>query len=504
MTASTPRLEDLPLMLDRHADREVFLHGRAGSTRTTFGGIAQRVQAAARQAAALGLGAGSRVGLIAGNKLETLVIDMAALACRWTLVHLPDRAGTSGSSDPGGPLGVPLDALILEGEADADTRAWSLAGTVEGFRVYRANEADRAPADARLSRAPAIVFSSGTTGRSKAIIVDREAVLPHARRFFDMLEANAQDRFLIFLPLSNYQQKLLVYGCVLSGTGFCLSDMATVMPALRAYRPTLFLAPPVFYESACSLARVGDEQGRSARLAQLFGGAIRRAYSGMAPIKESVMSAYREAGVALFEAYGMTEFGPICANTPDASASGSVGRPIPPGSVKIAEDGEIIVSAPRCLTSGYVALADADEARKTYLDETSIATGDVGYIDDAGFVYIRGRKKELILTSQGYKIHPGSIERRFHEIAAVRHAVVLGNGRPYLGLLIIAEQEDPSVHDAVFDVVARLNREECAAHPIQRVQIRTHAFTPENGLLTANLKLNRKNIAAQYEQAVFS
>lgn len=498
--ASTPRLEDLPLMLDRYADREVVLHGRAGSTHTTFGGLARRVQAAAREAAALGLGAGARVGLVAGNKLETLVIDLAALACRWTLVHLPDRTGTSGLAE----LGVPLDALILEGETDTGTRAWSPAGTVEGFRVYRAKEPDRVPADARLAQAPAIVFSSGTTGRSKAIIVDREAVLPHAQRFFDMLEANAQDRFLIFLPLSNYQQKLLVYGCVLSGTGFCLSDMATVMPALKAYRPTLFLAPPVFYESACSLARVGDEQGRAARLAQLFGGAIRRAYSGMAPIKEGVMSAYREAGVALFEAYGMTEFGPICANTPDASASGSVGRPISPGSVRIAEDGEIIVSAPRCLTCGYAALADADEARKTYLDATSIATGDVGYIDDAGFVYIRGRKKELILTSQGYKIHPGSIERRFHEIAAVRHAVVLGNGRPYLGVLIIAEQEDPSVHDAVFDVVARLNREECAAHPIQRVQIRTHAFTPENGLLTPNLKLNRKNIAAQYEGAVFS
>lgn len=503
MSGSIPSLDRLVLALTAHPNQIVMLHTREGESALTFVALAARVETAQQLARTCGLGNNARVGLVAGNRLETLVIDFVALADQWTLVHLPEHGWQQTLLE----LPASLDALIIEPVMAKALRGddWINVGELEGCRVLFRRTLRAAEAQDRLVGSPAVVFSSGTTGKSKAIIVDGDAVLFHAMRFFRALEASARDRFLIFLPLSNYQQKLLIYGSILSGSGFCLSDMVTVMAALKAYRPTLFLAPPVFYESAYSLSRVGASDGGECRtrLRAFYGGELRLAYSGMAPLAEAVLTAHANAGVPLYEAYGMTEFGPICANTSAASAAGSVGRPIAPGNVRIAEDGEIIASAPRRLTLGYLSKADRADQDMTYVEVSSIATGDIGDIDAEGFVRIRGRKKDIILTSQGYKVHPGTIERQFHDIESVRHAVVLGDRRPHLGLLIVTDESSDQLQQSVKDRVAELNSGPCAAHPIQRIRILTEPFSLANGLLTANMKLSRPRIVERYETELF-
>ena len=503
MNGSMPSLDRLVPALTAHPNQIVTLHTREGESALTFAALATRVKTARQLARSCGLGDNARVGLVAGNRLETLVIDLVALASQWTLVHLPEQAWQQTLLE----LPASLDALILEPVAAAALQRdeWMNVGELEGCGVRVRRTPRAAEVQDRLAGSPAVVFSSGTTGRSKAIIVDGDAVLFHAMRFFRALGASAVDRFLIFLPLSNYQQKLLIYGSILSGSDFCLSDMATVMVALKAYRPTLFLAPPVFYESAHSLSRAGasDDGERRTQLRAFYGGELRLAYSGMAPLAEAVLTAHASAGVPLYEAYGMTEFGPICANTPAASAPGAVGRPIAPGNVRIAEDGEIIASAPRRLTVGYLSEVDRADQDMTYVEGSSIATGDIGDIDAEGFVRLSGRKKDIILTSQGYKVHPGTIERQFHDIESVRHAVVLGDRRPHLGLLIVTDEDSDQLQQSVKDRVAKLNRGACAAHPIRRIRILTEPFSLANGLLTANMKLSRPRIVGRYEAELF-
>jgi long-subunit acyl-CoA synthetase (AMP-forming) len=283
-----------------------------------------------------------------------------------------------------------------------------------------------------------------------------------------------------------------------------------VFAALKRQKPTLFLAPPLFYESACSLARdsgassASADHGRAPRdsLSELFGGRMRRMYSGMAPIAPAILELYRSAGLPIFEAYGMTEYGPIAANGPDANVIGSVGRPLVSGSVALTDDGEIVVRSPRPLTIGY--LGELTEAeRLVYLDDAAIATGDIGHLDERGFLFIDGRKKQIIITSQGYKIHPESIERRFHGVPALLHVVVMGDGLAELGLLAIVERLEAGVRERVADIVSELNAGPCRLHPIRKVRLSSERFTVDNGLLTANLKLHRPNIIACYQDQVF-
>ncbi|HEY6927692.1 MAG TPA: AMP-binding protein, partial [Steroidobacteraceae bacterium] len=283
--------------------------------------------------------------------------------------------------------------------------------------------------------------------------------------------------------------------------------------------PTLFLAPPIFYESAWSMARLAGqtrpvthaavpateqlEQASVAGLRAIFGRRMRKMYSGMAPIAPSILEGYQLAGLPIFEAYGMTEYGPIAANGPGANALGSVGRPLTPDTVRLAEDGEIIVRSPYPLTSGYLG-EPAEEERQVYLDEMTIATGDIGHFDADGYLHIQGRKKQIIITSQGYKVHPETIERAFYQLPSVLHAVIMGERRQELGLLVMVENLDQSVQDAITAQVAELNAGICQHYPIRKVCIRSERFTPANGMLTENMKLHRMNIAARYDGEVFN
>ena len=289
--------------------------------------------------------------------------------------------------------------------------------------------------------------------------------------------------------------------------------MKYVLSALKAVRPSLFLAPPIFYETAWKLAHSNfsasehtsnaDATQFSTRLAAYFGGNMRIMWSGMAPIAPKILEGYQEAKVPLFEAYGMTEYGPITANLPSKNTIGSVGRPLIDGSVQIAMDGEIIVRSNLPLTTGYLD-ESMDDEKTVYLNEHAIATGDLGYFDDAGYLFIQGRKKELLVTSSGYKIHPQLVENEFHSLPFVTHAVLMGNDQPYLGLLLMLDNVEEGMEELIVEKITKLNTNICKSFPIKKWHVQIGKFTPENKLLTRNLKLNRGNILAEYEKHVFT
>lgn len=488
-------------------DAEIVFRFGSDESRVTFAEFRSLVEGEVSLALKLGLTRGTVVGVVTENSFAAVVLDLALLQLGCVVVHMPEGSAKHLVEV----IGANTEFLILARSFEhlAATDRYGACGSVSGMAAFRC--LGPTEPDAQLDGVPAVIFSSGTTGRLKKMLVSAEGVIHHGRLFFEWLQPQADDSFLIFLPLSNYQQKLLIYGCILAGVNMCITDMPGALSALQSARPTLFLAPPIFYEAAARVARTmraevnGDARfSEAARaLRAMFGGRMRAMWSGMAPISTAVLQAYAEAELPLREAYGMTECGPIAANSASANRTGSVGRPISAEGLQIAPDGEIIVRSDHPFTKGYWREPQEDEW-SVYLGAGRVATGDIGHLDDEGYLWLRGRKKELIVTSGGHKLHPRSIEVLFEDLAQVRHAVLMGSGRPYLGILLVVSQVSPAIHEQLAARISQLNAGLCQMAPIRKWLLHEGELSVESGFLTRNLKLHRQRIAEHFETRLFA
>lgn len=486
--------EGLATLISKLRDNQrnaVVFHEKAEMERIRFSDLYEQVSLASQQSRSLGIEAGMQVAIIAENGKSAFILDLALLSIDCTVIQLPEKTAKSALTV----IGQDNIAYLLASSSYQDVVGndeWESLGHICGLSLFK----NLTPSSSFNSAPGPVIFSSGTSGKEKKIRVNNATVLHNARQFFSAIDARQDDSFLIFLPLSNYQQKLLIYGCVDAGVDIVLSGMQGVMQALKQASPSLFLAPPLFYESMWRLA-----DGNGEKLQGAFGANMRQMWSGMAALPLAILNGYHNAGLPLLEAYGMTEYGPIAVNTIDHNRPGSVGRALVPGSVTLQNDGEILLKSRRRLTSGYVD-QPAEVERAVYLDETLIATGDIGSMDSDGYIFIEGRKNETIITSGGQKIHPTSVEQPFNSLPCVQHAVALGACRPHLGILLIVDQIDSNARQLIESKINEYNAS--ATVPIRNYFLSTEPFTPENGLLTRNLKLQRKNISSQYETSVFS
>lgn len=501
-------LGNLTDLLRGRADRHFFFYDKKLTASVAFAELHAQVTHAAAALASLGIAPGDGVGVIAENGYGALLIDLALQARGCTCVQMPESTAVEMLQALGTRC---LDYVISSARYGRvlDGAGYARAADLSGMTIFKRTTAGVA-ARVDPDNVSAVIFSSGTSGRIKKILVNDRGVLYNASVFFSALKPQPDDLFLIFLPLSNYQQKLLIYGCILFGIDVCLTDATNVLSALKAMHPTLFLAPPIFYESAWKMAHIAPAQSTppdtaevARRLRENFGGRIRMMWSGMAPIAPDILEGFQAANAPLYEAYGMTEYGPITANLPSCNRIGSVGRPLVPGSVTINADGEIVLRSPNPLTRGYLDEPSADQAQ-VYLGPHAIATGDIGYFDDDGFLFIRGRKKETIITASGHKVHPQLVERAFYDLPFVNHAVLMGDGRAHLGLLIMVESLVDGAQESIVARINELNAGVCASSPIRKWRLQTGKFSADGGLLTRNLKLHRGNILEKYQDLVFS
>ncbi|WP_434609331.1 AMP-binding protein [Pseudomonas sp. D2-30] len=484
-------LETLVSELKHNQRNAVLFHRSAEVERVRFCDLYETIAVVSRQLREAGITAGMQVAMVAENGKPAFVVDLALLHIGCVVLQLPEKAFQGGLADIDQ---ATLDFLLagpLYGEA-VDGELWRPVGPICGLGLFEKITSS----NVSHSVVGPVIFSSGTSGKEKKIRVNNATVLHNARQFFSAIDAGPDDRFLIFLPLSNYQQKLLIYGCIDAGVDIVLSSMQNVMQALKQTSPTLFLAPPLFYDS---MWRLADGDGDKLRV--LFGANIRQMWSGMAALPSAVLNGYRTGGLPLLEAYGMTEYGPIAVNTLDHNRPGSVGRALVPGSVMLDGDGEILLKSTRRLTCGYVDQPEEVE-RAVYRDETLIATGDIGHIDEDGYIFIDGRKNDTIITSGGQKIHPTSVEEAFNSLPFVHCAVALGARRPHLGMLLVVEHIDSNARQLIERTIDNYNRG--ATVPIRNYFLSTEPFTTANGLLTQNMKLQRKNISSRYEASVFN
>jgi long-subunit acyl-CoA synthetase (AMP-forming) len=231
---------------------------------------------------------------------------------------------------------------------------------------------------------------------------------------------------------------------------------------------------------------------------EALGGRMRFMVTGMAPIKRSALELFRLMQLPLFETYGMTEFGGITLNAPGANKIGSVGRPLPGVRVELAADGEVIAVREHRMADHYFECADGED-EATFLSRDRVATGDVGRFDKDGYLYLVGRKKEMIVTAGGLKIHPEIPETEIDACPDVGRSVVFADqGSANLIAVILPKNlEDPSARTRIEQFIAKRN-EGRSSLIIGDVVFSDVAFSRENGFLRPNLKLDRKKIGERF------
>jgi long-chain acyl-CoA synthetase len=411
-----------------------------------------------------------------------------------------------------------------------------------------------------------IVYTSGTTGRPKGCMITHGNLVsdvrsatgaPSADRFF-----NPDASTLLFLPLAHVLARVIQYAALRARVRLGhLADMADVAAELQAFRPTVVLSVPRVFEKIYNTAQrkavAGGKGGIFARadkvavawskaqdsggpdlllrlqhalldqlvyvkLRDAMGGQVHWAVSGGAPLGEHLGHFFRGIGVTVLEGYGLTETtagGTL--NTPAEQRVGSTGRPLPGGRVRIAPDGEVLLKGD-FVFSGYW---HADVATKEVFDDDGwFHTGDIGRLDDDGYLFITDRKKDILVTAAGKNVAPAVLEDRLRGHWLVSQALVVGDRRPYIGALLTVDEEafvawraeagkppyaslsslvdDPDLRSALQAAVDDANRAVSAAEAIKRWVLLPDDFTVSQGELTPTLKMRRTEIVARYADQV--
>ncbi|MFI1190360.1 AMP-dependent synthetase/ligase [Streptomyces californicus] len=454
-------------------------------------------------------------------------------------------------------------------------RLWQLdAGALDELLVAGADIDDEVVQRHRRAVTPdsvaTVIYTSGTTGRPKGCVITHASLMFESdtmvTRWEPVFHSKPGDEAatLLFLPLAHVFGRMVeiaaVRGRVKLGHQPELSARA-LMPDLLTFRPTFILAVPYIFEKVFNGARrTAEAEGRAGpfdkavdiavkyaealeqkafgvgpgpsaglrvqhqffdkvvyrKVRDAMGGRMRHAMSGGSAMDRRLGLFFAGAGVDVFEGYGLTETSSAAtANPPERTRYGTVGRPVPGTSVHIADDGEVWVNGPN-LFAGY--LGDP-AATRAVLHEGWLATGDLGSLDENGYLTITGRKKEILVTSGGKSVSPTGLEERVRAHPLVAQCIVVGNDRPYIAALVTVDQEsvdhwltmqgraplspaelvrDPDLEMEVRRAVVAANTAVSQAESIRTFRILAHPFSEEQGLLTPSLKLKRKAIETAY------
>ena len=421
--------------------------------------------------------------------------------------------------------------------------------------------------DARLEaigpKDPAMrIYTSGTTGPPKAVVLSHGAISWTGWTLKSMFSTGPDDRVLSYLPLAHIAEASnSIHNHV--GGGYQLAfarSMETLGDHLKDIRPTVFFGVPRVWQKIhdALTARLAAATGTKARLAKwalgvghehsqalLDGGSIpamlafrhriadrlvlkkireaigldqcRVPVSGAAPISRQVLDFFAALGIVIYEVYGQSEdCGPTTFNVPGAVKLGTVGRPLPGLELKIAPDDEILVRAPS-LFDGY---AKDEAATAATLQDGWMHTGDLGRVDNQGYVSIIGRKKDILITSGGKNITPANIEQALADLPMVEHAVVCGEGRHFLTALLTLNAEelsafakekgiDPAsvrnseaLNATLSSAIDAMNTKFARVEQIRKFAIAPQPFSLEGGELTPTLKVKRAFVTRKYAELI--
>ncbi|GGU57168.1 AMP-binding protein [Kitasatospora aureofaciens] len=442
--------------------------------------------------AELGIGPGDRIGILAANSPQWVLLDLAAL---WLGA---ETAGFEpGKFEPDQQLVSRYGLRLLFTDRPAEA-----AGVLPLAEVDRLVEkADSAPEPVvwEPDRVTTVKFTSGSTGEPKGLGATAASIDSSLRAVQDMFHHRPGDDLFVFLPLSLLQQRYWIYSALRHGHDVTVSTYEAAFATLRRARPTVVMGVPAFFETArrhigARAARSGKPVGEQA--VQLFGDRIRYLWTGSAPAAPATLRFFNEAGLPIFEGYGLNETCIVAKNHPGASREGSVGRVVPGKEVLLDADGVISVRSDHPVNDHYAYAAPGD-SEKVFRPGGIVRTGDLGLIDQDGYLYILGRADDVIVLENGKKIVVRPIEERLASGPAITEAVLFCPRQTELVAVVRPAHYPPDeavIADALADANAALGKDERIARAI----VAREPFTVENGLLTSQFKPRRPQIRAAY------
>ena len=544
----------------------------------TAAAFLDQVSAVAKGLIAAGVGAGDRVALISKTRYEWTLVDYAIWFAGAVTVPVYETSSAEQVAwilgDSGARAVVAEDAAhvakVAEARAGLDqlNHVWSINdNAVDVLTRLGADVADEELEKRRTAATPldlaTLIYTSGTTGRPKG------CMLTHGNFMFELGVAvdELDDLFtaddaatLLFLPLAHVFARVIQVGSVKSRTRLGHSaDIKNLLADLQAFRPSFILAVPRVFEKVFNTASQkatadgrgaifdraaetaiaysrGLDRGRPSlavrarhavfsrlvygKLRDALGGNVAYALSGGAPLGDRLGHFYRGIGLPVLEGYGLTETtAALSVNLPDAHKIGTVGRPLPGTAVRVADDGELLFRGGQVF-AGYW---DNEEATRETLERDGwFHTGDVGEVDDEGFVRITGRKKEIIVTAGGKNVAPAVLEDRLRAHALVDQCMVVGDGQPFIAALVTLDPDsvsawaqahgksgraadlvdDPDLRAEIEAAVEDANKAVSKAESIRKFKVLADDWTEEGGQLTPSLKLKRNVVMRECKDEI--
>lgn len=401
-----------------------------------------------------------------------------------------------------------------------------------------------------------LYLTSGATGEPKMGLVTHGALVDQCEMGPPVLPLGPEDSTLAFLPSAHITQRVVMeLLCIRMAIPVWFSEGLSKMPGeLRTIRPTLFVAPPRVWErvyaSICTEIKkkpavlrkmfyaaigLGSEAARYRQRGQpvpgwlkmalkpfeglvfdkirsRLGGRLKVPASGAAPLSRDLAAFYAAIGMPLIEGYGLTEGGVAVMNPTERPKPGSIGKPLRNVQLRLDEDGELQLKSPAMFSEYF---RDPASTAAVFTADGWLRTGDIAEMDAEGYVYITGRKKELIISSNGKKIYPARIENLFRMEPLINQVILIGDRLPYVSALFTINAptgdagkpvsevvSSPGVRDQVKKAVQRANRQLASFEQIRKYRILERDFSIENGELTPTMKVRRKKVLENFRAQV--
>jgi len=540
--------------------------------------VDEEVRATAKGLIAAGIQIGDRVAIMARTRYEWTILDFAIWYAGAVVVPIYDTSSAeqidwilNDSHSVGIIVETPALRDLVQTVLPSHTRhVWTMTDDVlailrEAGKHIGDDEIERRRNAVTPSSLATLIYTSGTTGKPKGVQLTHANFLSETGN----VAQGASELFLkpggstlLFLPVAHVFGRMVQIGAIASGLHLAhCSDPATRLPMdLASFKPTFVLAVPRIFEKiyngaearaeaagkgkifkkavdvAIAYSEALDKKGMSpvlklkhglfdklvySKLRAGMGGNVEAAISGGAPLGARLGHFYRGAGVTILEGYGLTETtAGATLNLMGAHRVGSVGKPIPGTSVKIAEDGEVLIRGP-IVMQGYWQNDAANE--EVFDGERWFKSGDLGKLDDEGFLYIVGRKKEIIVTAGGKNVAPAVLEDRLRSHPLVSQCMVVGDNQPFIAALVTIDPDalkawvanhkkdgasindlinDPDLIAVVQTAVDEANKAVSKAESIRKFTILPVDFTIAGGHLTAKLSVKRHVVAKEFAQEI--
>jgi long-chain acyl-CoA synthetase len=540
--------------------------------------VDQEVRATAKGLIAAGVQIGDRVAIMARTRYEWTILDFATWYAGAVVVPIYDTSSAeqidwilNDSHSVGIIVETPALRDLVQTVLPSHTRhVWTMTDDVlailrEAGKHIGDDEIERRRNAVTPSSLATLIYTSGTTGKPKGVQLTHSNFLAECGNVVQ----GASELFLkpggstlLFLPVAHVFGRMVQIGAITSGLHLAhCSDPVNRLPMdLASFKPTFVLAVPRIFEKiyngaearaeaagkgkifkkaadvAIAYSEALDKKSMSpvlklkhtifdklvySKLRAGMGGNVEAAISGGAPLGVRLGHFYRGAGVTVLEGYGLTETtAGATLNLMGAHRVGSVGKPIPGTSVKIADDGEVLIRGP-IVMQGYWQNNAANA--EVFDEERWFKSGDLGKLDDEGFLYIVGRKKEIIVTAGGKNVAPAVLEDRLRSHPLVSQCMVVGDNQPFIAALVTIDPDalkawvtnnkkdgasindlinDPDLIAVVQTAVDEANKAVSKAESIRKFTILPVDFTIAGGHLTAKLSVKRHVVAKEFAQEI--